>query len=175
MKKEMRPLSAEEQRFTSDNYYLVGEFLRKSKLPEEDFFDVIIIDFLESARNYLNSKELKGKYSFEAVSFMYMKRAVNHYFRKLKAKKRRSEAGADVSFDEVEIFICDDDAFSSVEYRETLMEIRSVLTKEQQMIFSEKLNGYSLKEIAEKNGISTKKVYREFGKIKNIVTEMMEF
>ena len=64
--------------------------------------------------------------------------------------------------------------FSLLEYRETIGEIEAILTEEQWKIFFDKLQGYSLKEIAENNGIKPKRVYRQFGKIKSVVTDVME-
>ena len=63
---------------------------------------------------------------------------------------------------------------SMLEYKETINEIMSNLTEEQQKIFSEKLDGYSLKEIADYNGIKPKRVYRQFEKIKIVVVDVME-
>ncbi len=63
---------------------------------------------------------------------------------------------------------------SLLEYEETIKQIKSILTAEQQRIFFDKLEGYSLKEIAEINGIKPKKVYIQFGKIKSAVADVME-
>lgn len=52
--------------------------------------------------------------------------------------------------------------------------IEAILTEDQRKIFFDKLQGYSLKEIAKKNGIKLKRVYRQFGKIKSVVTDVME-
>ena len=48
------------------------------------------------------------------------------------------------------------------------------LTEEQKKIFSDKIEGYSLKEIADNHGIKQKRVYKQFDKVKRIVTEVME-
>lgn len=62
---------------------------------------------------------------------------------------------------------------SSLEYEETIKQIESILTLEQQRIFFDKLEGYSLKEIAENSGIKPKRVYKQFGKIKSVVADVM--
>ena len=64
--------------------------------------------------------------------------------------------------------------FSSLEYMETIEQIESVLTVEQQRIFFDKLEGYNLKEIAENNGIKAKRVYKQFRRIKRVVADVME-
>ena len=63
---------------------------------------------------------------------------------------------------------------SSLEYDETIKQIESILTAEQQRIFFDKLQGYTLKEIAENSGIKPKRVYKQFGRIKNVVADVME-
>ncbi len=172
----IRPLTPTEKQFATENYHLIRKFLKLSKLDAEEFFDVVVFEYLLSVEKYLNNDELRNRCNFEAVSFMYMKRAVYKHFRKQKALKRSSEAGADISFNGIDA--CMSDSISSMEnlleYKETMQQIESILTSEQQRIFSGKLLGYSLKEIAENNGIKAKRVYRQFGKIKSIVADAMD-
>ena len=109
---------------------------------------------------------------------MYMKRAVYRHFREQKAQKRSSECGADISFNEIDAYIGQSisgmENLSSLEYDETIKQIESILTAEQQRIFFDKLQGYTLKEIAENSGLKPKRVYKQFGKIKNVVADVME-
>ena len=177
-KQRIRPLTPTERDFASDNYHLITDFLKRSKLDAEKFYDVVVFEFLLAVENFLNNTELRKKFCFEAISYMYMKRAVYRYFRKQKALKRCSKTGKDVSFEEVDAYVgksvCSMENFSSLEYMETIQQIKCSLTAEQQRIFFDKLEGYSLKEIAENNGIKPRRVYRQFGKIKNIVADVME-
>ena len=177
-KDRIRPLTPTEKEFASDNYNLITEFLKRSKLDAEEFFDIVVFDFLLSVEIYLNSEDLQKKCNFEAFSYMYMKRAIYRHFREQKALKRSSEAGADISFDEVDAYIGKSinsmENSSSLEYEETVKQIENLLTLEQQRIFFDKLEGYSLKEIAENNGIKTKREYRQFGKIKSVVADVMD-
>ena len=175
-KDRIRPLTPTERQFANDNYHLINEFLKRSKLDAEEFFDIVVMDFLLSVEIYLNNEELQSKCNFESVSYMIMRRAVNHHFREQKAMKRSSEAGADIRFETMDACISDSigNMENSLEYEETIKQIESILTAEQQKIFFEKLEGYSLKEIAENNGIKPKRVYKQFGKIKTVVADVME-
>lgn len=176
-KQRIRPLTPTERKFSEDNYHLITKFLKCSKLDAEEFFDIVVFNFLLAVEIYLNNTKLQRKCSFEAVSYMYMKRALFVHFRKRKAKKRSSETGADISFDSIGDCIgkyATLENFSLLEYEETIKQIESILTTEQQRIFFDKLEGYSLKEIAENNGIKPKRVYRQFGKIKSVVADVME-
>lgn len=175
IKEQLRPLTREERKFSEENYHLIMDFMKKSKLDEEEFFDIVVFDFLLSVEKYLNDPQLQAKCSFEAVSYMYMKRAVFVHFRKQKAQKRNAEAGADISLngDPKDIYSTMETA-SNLEYREMVKQIENGLTEEQRKIFSDKVEGYSLKEIADNHGIKQKRVYKQFDKVKRIVTEVME-
>lgn len=173
----LKPLTNQERKFVEENYYLIIRFLKKSKLDAEEFFDIVVFDFILSVKKYLNNSKLQDKYSFETISYMYMKRAVFVYFRKQKAQKRRTQTGVDINFASVEMYICGYytiENISMLEYREIIKQIESNLTQEQYMIFLYKLKGYSLKEIANNNGINSKHLYNQFSKIKRIVAEIME-
>lgn len=173
---QIRPLSPAERQFSSDNYHLIREFLKRSRLDAEEFFDIVVFGYLLSVEIYLNNAELQKRCNFEAVSYMYMRRAVFKHFREQKAFKRSPEIGTDISFERIEAnvgkSICSMEDL--LEYKETIQRIGDILTAEQQRIFCDKLEGYSLKEIAESNGIKPKRVYRQFGKIKSVVAGVME-
>lgn len=177
-KDRIKPLTPTEKQFASDNYHLITEFLKRSKLDAEEYFDVVVLDFLLSVENYLASEQIQSKCNFEAFSYMYMKRAIYLHFRGMKAQKRSSEAGSDISYEGIDEFIgkliCNMENFSSLEYMESIKQIESILTTEQRKIFFDKLDGYTLKEIADNNGIKPKRVYKQFGKIKGIVADVME-
>lgn len=177
IKEQLRPLTREERKFSEENYHLIMDFMKKSKLDAEEFFDIVVFDFLLSVEKYLNDPQLQAKCSFEAVSYMYMKRAVFVHFRKQKAQKRSTEAGSDISLDSMDMNISNHSTMetaSNLEYREMIKQIENGLTEEQKKIFSDKMEGYSLKEIADNHGIKQKRVYKQFDKVKRIVTEVME-
>lgn len=176
-KQRIKPLSQIEKEFAEEKYHLITDFLKRSKLDEEEFYDVVVFDFLLAVETYLNNAELQRRCEFEAVAYMYMKRAIFVHFRKQKAQKRSCEAGADISLDSMNDNIGQstiNENESLVEYMEAIKKIESILSDEQRKIFSYKLTGYSLKEIADYNGINAKRVYKQFAKVKNIVADVME-
>ncbi len=175
IKKRIRPLTLTEKQYATENYHLITKFLKRSKLDAEEFFDIVVFEYLLSVENYLNNAELRNRCNFESVSYMHMRRAVYRHFREQRALKRSCEAGVDVSFEEVDACISDSigNMENLLEYRETIKQIKKILTAEQQRIFFAKLEGYSLKEIAENNGINPKRVYWQFRKIKNIVADVI--
>lgn len=175
--KQIRALTPAERQYATENYHLISKFLKLSKLDAEEFFDIVVFDFLLSVEIYLNNEALRNKCSFEVVSYMYMKRAVYRHFRKQKTQKRSTEAGADISFESVDTYVVGHSTIesdSSLEYRELIKQIENGLTEEQRKIFFNKVKGYSLKEIADNYRIKSKRVYKQFDKVKRIVTDVME-
>ena len=43
---QLRPLTREERKFSEENYHLIMDFMKKSKLDAEEFFDIVVFDFL---------------------------------------------------------------------------------------------------------------------------------
>lgn len=174
----IKPLSPAERRYATDNYYLINTFLKRSRLNPEEYFDIVVFDFLRSVQAYLDDDDLQKNFCFEAVSYMYMRRAVYTHLREQKAQKRCSGCGADVSFDEMEDHVVKSvdnmENISLLEYAELMEQIRTILTAEQWRILCGKMDGYTLKEIAEHYGIKPKRVYYQFGKIKNVVAVVMD-
>lgn len=173
-KERLKPLTMEQRKFAEDNYRLIMEFLKKSKLDSEEYFDVAVFGYLLSVEIYLNDIDLQRKCKFEAVSYMYMRREMYLYFR---TQKRNSAIGNNTSLDIVETNVADSspmESITSLEYMEMIKQIQGRLTEEQWKIFSDKAKGYSLREISENHGISGKRIYKQFGKIKQIVAEIME-
>ena len=173
-KERLRPLTMEQRKFAEDNYRLIMEFLKKSKLDSEEYFDVAVFGYLLSVEIYLNDIDLQRKCKFEAVSYMYMRREMYLYFR---TQKRNSAIGNNTSLDIVETNVADSspmESITSLEYMEMIKQIQGRLTEEQWKIFSDKAKGYSLREISENHGIGGKRIYKQFGKIKQIVAEIME-
>lgn len=175
--KNVRPMTEKEKEFASDNYNLIMRFLKMEKQNAEELFDVVIFGYLLSVQIYLNNTELQREQKFETVSYMYMKRDLYRYYREQKAQKRSTENGTDISYDEIDIFLeCDKSSenLKSLEYAETLERIARELTEEQQEIFKQKLDGYSIREIAENLSIKEKRAYKQFAKVKEIVATVME-
>ena len=175
-KDRIRPLTPTEKQFATDNYHLIKKFLKLSKLDAEEYFDVVVMDFLLAVENYLSNEQIQRKCNFEAFSYMLMRRAINHHFRNMKAQKRNSEAGMDISLESMDGFGKSNsmENLLALEYMETVEQIESNLTDEQWKIFADKLEGYNLKEIAEHNGIKADRAYKQFRRIKRVVADVME-
>lgn len=65
--KQIRPLTPMEKQYATENYHLISKFLKLSKLDAEEFFDIVVFDFLLSVEIYLNNEALRNKCNFEVV------------------------------------------------------------------------------------------------------------
>lgn len=45
-KERLKPLTMEQRKFAEDNYRLIMEFLKKSKLDSEEYFDVAVFGII---------------------------------------------------------------------------------------------------------------------------------
>lgn len=79
------PLTVEEQKFATDNHYLVYKYLRLRKLPPDDWYDVVIFRYLRSVKRWFAYPELH-KHNFKIVAFYAMRSAVGHEMDKQKRR-----------------------------------------------------------------------------------------
>lgn len=77
----MEPLTAEERRFAADNHRIVGEYLNKRRLPEDEWYDVVIFRYLNAVRNWIRRPELH-RYKFRTIAYQNMRSAVWNETRK---------------------------------------------------------------------------------------------
>ena len=47
------PLTKEQQAFATAHHSLVYKFLNENRLPEDEFYDVVIFGYLKAVRDYL--------------------------------------------------------------------------------------------------------------------------
>lgn len=58
-RKNIRPLTQSEKDFATEKYHLITEFLKRQRLDAEEFYDVVVFDFLFAVETYLNNEELQ--------------------------------------------------------------------------------------------------------------------
>lgn len=57
------PLNKEQQAFAADHHGLVYKFLNENRLPEDEFYDVIIFGYLRAVYRYFNEPKESIKHS----------------------------------------------------------------------------------------------------------------
>ena len=63
-----RPLTEEEQVFAEENHELIYKYMKAYKLDLEEWYDVLIIPYLQAVKKYFSYLDLR-EYKFEKICF----------------------------------------------------------------------------------------------------------
>ena len=151
----MKPLTAEQRKLAEANHDLVGAFLRENKLPEEQFYDVVIFGYLCAVQQYCENPNLKKKYSLATLAWKKMKRELVHYYNYLGSDKRSYHTvslhesiceGSDLCWEDV--LHDDGDILKDLQMELILHELAARLPKREMRIIRRKINGDKMHDIA---------------------------
>lgn len=87
-----RPLTAEEREYAAKHHNLIFKYMRNMGLDQEEWYDILIIDYLQAVKKYFTYTELQ-QYDFPVILFRKLDAAYQSYFRALDTKKRKPESG----------------------------------------------------------------------------------
>lgn len=151
----MKPMTAEQRKLAEANHDLVGAFLRENKLPEEQFYDVVIFGYLCAVQQYCENPNLKKKYSLATLAWKKMKRELVHYYNYLGSDKRSYHTvslhesiceGSDLCWEDV--LHDDGDILKDLQVDLILHELAARLPKREMRIIRRKINGDKMHDIA---------------------------
>lgn len=75
------PLTEEEQKFAEENHYLIAKYLKKRRLPVDEWYDIVVFRYCRSVKRWFALPELH-KHSFEIIAFYAMRSAIGHEYEK---------------------------------------------------------------------------------------------
>jgi len=151
----MKPMTAEQRKLAEANHDLVGAFLRENKLPEEQFYDVVIFGYLCAVQQYCENPNLKKKYTLATLAWKKMKRELVHYYNYLGSDKRSYHTvslhesiceGSDLCWEDV--LHDDGDILKDLQMELILHELAARLPKREMRIIRRKINGDKMHDIA---------------------------
>lgn len=160
-----RPLTEEERRFAEnpENYKKIYEFMNYYRLDEDEWYDILIIPYLQAVKKYHVREDLRSNYRFYPVLNLMLSKAIFNHNRDMNRKKRRPVGGicsldyvfeGDNQYSEHRIEELWIDQSQQLEsdylYTEMYAELMSVLTEQQRRIVELLVEGYKQKEIAAK-------------------------
>ena len=166
-----RPLTDEEKIFAEKNHNLMYRYIRIHELDLEDWYDILIIPYLQAVKKYFTYEHLQ-KYKFEQIFFRTLDSARSNYWRAMN-RKMRCPSGGIYSYENLVCKrerddltglecaenmaylangICNESAENEVVGTEMLKEALKTLDAEEQMIIKKKLYGYSDEEIYKSKG-----------------------
>ena len=152
-------LTKEQQKFASENHYIVDNFLKYRRLNRDKYYDMVIFGFLRAVKNYFNRSEL-WIYNFSTIAQYAMKSDLYNHYRKLRRQKRKAVVvgldepvynGNGLTFEEVTA--APGSVSDHLDAEILWNEITSNLPGECVEVLRMRTEGYSDREIAKNRGV----------------------
>lgn len=96
----LHPLTEEQKACAESNHNLVYRFLYRKNYSIEEYYNVVILDYVMACQIYLEREDLQEKYNFPIIAYMRMNSAVSNYFKAKNCQCRKLEHGT-VSIEEL--------------------------------------------------------------------------
>lgn len=156
-----RPLTKEEQAFAEENHELMYKYMKAYKLDLEEWYDVLIIPYLQAVKKYFSCLDLR-KYKFEKICFRTLDSARKNHW--IKAERRKCYPSGKYFYYPTQ---------TTTEEEALALGMLKVavesLTDTQREILLSLVNGSRSSDVIEKLCISSATYYRQVRTIKQII------
>lgn len=167
----LHPLTEEQKTFAEINHNLVYQFLRRKNYSVEEYYNVVILDYIMACQMYLEREDLQEKYDFPIIAYMRMNSAISNYFKAKNCQCRKpeqgtisveelidsdSEMGKEITSDNLDTL---ERIIKSEEDEQFIGNILLLLPEQQGKIVLYLMDGYKEREIYKFLGIG-RKIYR---------------
>jgi len=146
-------LTEEQRRYAAEHHDLIYRFLREKGWSVEEYYDVAAFGYLTAVMQYLSNAALR-RYAFSTVAWNKMKQSIANH-RRAEVRRRESET----AYAERSSGLWGD-PFEELEYNLLLHDLAVVSDERQYELASMRLQGYSIMEIARKQGMDHRRVSR---------------
>lgn len=182
-----RPLTEEEREFAADweNYKKLFEIMRHYNLNEEEWYDILIIPYLQAVKKYHVREDLRANYKFFHVLHLMLTKAVYNHNRHINRQNQWHNGilsldytlQGDNQFSEYNIDELWIDRTQQVERvvldTYILESILIGLSDVQSRIFTMLLEGYSKTEICKELSISYTLLKAQLEKLQKVVSDYL--
>ncbi len=171
------PLTYEQSVFAAENHNLVYKFLSENRLPESEYYDIVIFGYLKAVRDYLSRPSLQ-KYTFTTIAWRIMSRSLFNFYKAQRSGKRNAQT---VSIHES---LCEDGLplEQTIPAPDTLMlhletelllhDLARHISSRQMDMVRLKTSGYSDRDIARKQNIPMKRVRELLDEIRMVLEDI---
>lgn len=177
-----RPLTDSERIFAEENHDVLYKYMNKNHLKISEWYDILVIPYLNAVKKYFESEECRQNYAFTTVAFLKLDTAVMNHYRATYRKKRMPEGGL-ISLN---LLVMGDNPFSEntpdawyIDNRAsteksaialyTIEQIFNLLSEEQIKILRMKMDGYTVPEMTEILLTTTKNIACELKAINKVI------
>ena len=84
---ENTPMTPAQQLFAEEHHNLVYAFLNEKKLPEDEYYDVVVFGYLQAVMDYTTQGE-SSRFSFATIAWRKMESRLADHFRHQASTKR---------------------------------------------------------------------------------------
>lgn len=169
------PLTREEREFATKWHNLIYTFLNEKRLPEEDYYDIIVFGFLRAVKEYF-SKPALHKYSFSTIAWKKMDSALINHFQSESCQKRKACTVSIHSFTYgrectplEEAIPAPDRLMQQLETELLLHDLAQRATRQQMAVVQLRSAGYNMREIAKTQSIPMKRVQELLSEIRDLL------
>ena len=141
----LRPMTQEEREFAEQRHDLVIDYLRRKRLPMDDFYDIVIFGYLSAVQQYFRNPP--AGVAFEAMAFRAMKDSI---LRDSEYYSRAKRAGITVSLEDAQSILTapKQDTERQVEGKALLEQVVNTATPKEARIINLLIDGFVLREAA---------------------------
>lgn len=167
-----KTLTAEQRKFAERNHGLIFAFLNENRLPEEDYYDVVVFGYLDAVYDYHTDPELL-KYEFSTICWQKMRGALSNHYKAQHCKKRTADVTAicDLPQNAMLSASAHNEQMIQMEIRLLMHDLALTLSKQQMQIVDLKYQGYGVQEIAGLMNMTVKQVRRLLDQTRDALTE----
>ena len=140
----LRPMTQDEREFAEKNHELVIEYLRRKRLPMDDFYDIVIFGYLSAVQQYFRNPP--ANVEFEAMAVRAMKDSI---LREGEYCARAKRSGTVVSLNDIHnTFDPKQDTERQAEGKALLEQAVNIATPKEASIINLLIDGFVLREAA---------------------------
>lgn len=169
------PLTREQREFATKWHNLIYTFLNEKKLPEEDYYDIVVFGFLRAVKEYFSKPALQ-QYSFSTIAWNYMRSCLSDHFKSESCQKRKAcivslhslNYGRECTPLE-ETISAPDRLMLQLETELLLHDLAQRATRQQMAIVQLRSAGYNMREIARTQSIPMKRVQELLSEIRDLL------
>lgn len=157
------PLNSEERKFATEHHNLIYAFLNENRLPEDEYYDVIVFGYLRAVRRYFTEENLKS-FSFTTIAWSCMRcDLMNHYKRQNRQKRNAEVVSIHISLYDgglpLEQTIAGPDSLmEQFEMDLLLHDLAKHVSRQQLDAVRMKTDGYGVRDIAHRQRTTIKRV-----------------
>ncbi|HML33381.1 ECF-type sigma factor [Sporomusa sphaeroides] len=169
------PLTKEQREFATKWHNLIYTFLNEKRLPEEDYYDIVVFGFLRAVKEYLSKPALQ-RYSFSTIAWNNMRSCLSGHFKSQSCQKRN---GYTISIHTLtygsepvrleEALSAPDQMMMQLETELLLHDLAQRATRQQMAVVHMRSAGYNMREIAKRQSIPMKRVQEMLGEIHDLL------